>query len=336
MIEGDGRVYSDNLIKILSKTDNHYFNEIITSTKGIIIIDDELRVVDVNDIAKKIFFNDLNLGQDFFGNVFGCSWVNQNEELCGTGRACNNCKIRNSIQESMDRSTKIKNINISKAFYLNGSYITKWFDSTYIPIKYNERHYVAVFLDDKTEAIGDKIFVETKSLNLFDEEKSKFKDQIVSSILRCVSCEYDLPEYDLLILIDLCAVHFSNDYYNRILTNENISRFYRYLLDLVECEDLVRRHSRDKFLVLLKVKDMLKWHRILEELNNFNNLSPIKVEMKCHIIQLKKITNCRKVIINDHEKYYIAVINYMLQMKDEEVVGIVHLDNYLNSEGCYG
>jgi hypothetical protein len=236
----------------------------------------------------------------------------------------------------MDRSTKIKNINISKAFYLNGSYITKWFDSTYIPIKYNERHYVAVFLDDKTEAIGDKIFVETKSLNLFDEEKSKFKDQIVSSILRCVSCEYDLPEYDLLILIDLCAVHFSNDYYNRILTNENISRFYRYLLDLVECEDLVRRHSRDKFLVLLKVKDMLKWHRILEELNNFNNLSPIKVEMKCHIIQLKKITNCRKVIINDHEKYYIAVINYMLQMKDEEVVGIVHLDNYLNSEGCYG
>jgi len=100
----------------MNKSDNSYYRKILDAVPLIIfVVDDDLRIQDLNDAAKKMVTLDReNIYNRRGGEVLRCLHSNDVPEGCGRGPLCKTCIIRNSITDSLQgqkvtrRRTKVE------------------------------------------------------------------------------------------------------------------------------------------------------------------------------------------------------------------------------------
>lgn len=76
-----------------------YFSSVFNnSTIGVVIVDENTNILSVNDYMFQYFkLNPKEYKGKRFGNVFGCSYVVDGDQICGSAEQCEICDLRNGV-----------------------------------------------------------------------------------------------------------------------------------------------------------------------------------------------------------------------------------------------
>ncbi len=134
------------------------------SPVGIIILDYNFKIIKTNKAIKRILSNRRKIKKDtYFGNGLYCIHTILEKKECGKTSFCKKCKVRKTI---------LKSIKENKPQYRVAGEMTilewenrKEFLVTTIPIKYRNKKYIMVYLEDITETN----LVKNTYKNIFDK-----------------------------------------------------------------------------------------------------------------------------------------------------------------------
>lgn len=137
---------------------------------GVMILNNQLKLININACLKDYFQQKLHLEEKRFGNIFGCQYAMSENEMCGTKTQCDNCKLRNSMRSALTYNRVIKNLQLRKVFLIDNQKKIMWFDMTMVPITIKGESFLWVYLIDLTEHMKYKIESQMNEI-LSDEEK---------------------------------------------------------------------------------------------------------------------------------------------------------------------
>ena len=136
---------------------------------AVFICDKNTRVVEINSSFRKMFRNDVKNETGLFcGNTIGCSYVVDENAMCGETEYCVTCKIRKAIEKALLRNEDTEGQIVHRDFYINGKKIEKYFRFSTKLITYKNDDMVMIIVDDITE-------LEKKKLEVIDLDRQKNK-----------------------------------------------------------------------------------------------------------------------------------------------------------------
>lgn len=141
---------------------------------AVFICDRDTRVVEINSSFRKMFKNDVAPRSGMFcGNTIGCSYVVDENAVCGETEYCSTCKIRKAIEKALDKDEDTEGQIVHRDFYIGGKKIEKYFRFATKKITYKDADMVMIIVDDITE-------LEKKKLEVIDIDRQKNK--VITSI----------------------------------------------------------------------------------------------------------------------------------------------------------
>ena len=120
---------------------------------GMIMIDDNANVIQVNDTALLYINKEKEkVCGDQFGNSFNCNNSYENNRGCGYGHKCNHCDLRKGIELSIQYRQETKSIEFRSILIVDGNSREFWFRASITPIIASGKKETLVTLMDITES----------------------------------------------------------------------------------------------------------------------------------------------------------------------------------------
>jgi signal transduction histidine kinase len=146
-------------------------------TSAVFLVDREHRVQNVNDAFTKIFGTDYSraVGK-LCGNAIGCIFTEENQFNCGTTKFCNDCCVRQSIEQAFTHENEVFRNIIERDFSILGKREMRYFRYTTKKVQISENDMVLVIADDVTDLETARRELETKNAELvkLNEQKNRF------------------------------------------------------------------------------------------------------------------------------------------------------------------
>lgn len=288
---------------------------------GSIILNNKLEIVLTNKQTNLYFDGNIDLAGNFFGNIFHCQVVSNNEAYCGTKHQCSNCKIRNSLVNALNYNRVIRNVQVNKSFVIDGVKKTKWFDMTIVPIEVRSESYLWVSLIDLTELMKYKIEFEMNAI-LSDEENAIDKDQFHEEVMNCIYTHCYTGGDAYLVLIDLKHTQLIQESFGSLWRNDYLSVFHHFLKDKLDAMDYVCRYSQNQFMVFLPCKEKINFEDFISKLkgyqySHFNTNDSVAIRT----IHLKMNAEHISEVVKKGELYieYFKAISLLEQIEEEDV-----------------
>jgi PAS domain-containing protein len=118
---------------------------------AIFIINKDLKVIDVNQSALKIYNGDPQIVlKRLSGEILHCLNAKDSEEGCGTTEFCTDCVIRNSVSKSINGETVFKQkykMQLQRGERIERVYML----ISSAPLEHDGQNYALVTIDDITE-----------------------------------------------------------------------------------------------------------------------------------------------------------------------------------------
>ncbi len=315
-----------NLFENLADDALKIFNDFIEiNPLGSIVLNDQFEVIHINAQMKQYFENDVNLSDNFFGNIFSCNQIEGTKSFCGTTNQCKNCNLRNKVIESMETKNTIRNILWSNKFILHNKIITKWFDITLVPLMIGKMSVLWVSMMDLTELMSYKIEHEMTHIMTDEErtiEKSNFNEHVMDYIK--TNCHSGGIAY--MVLIDLKTVSLIQEKFGSLWKSDYVTTVFQYMKEVLGDEDLICQYSVEQFLLFLPHKGHDTLSKIVSSINDYKSsifstdelivTRTLKVEIASDYVQ--KIVK-EDILYLD----YFKAISKLEQLKENEIYDVV-------------
>lgn len=292
---------------------------------GSIILNEHFEIVNINERVKNYFEGDINLAENFFGNIFNCHTVYGNQGICGTKHQCSNCKIRNSLLNALEQNQIIKNLHVNKIFVGKGIQQIKWFDMTIVPIEIRMQKYLWLSLIDLTELMRYKLEFEMNTI-LSDEDNAVDKDYFHEDVMNCIRTNCYTGGEAYLVLIELKHTESVQENFGALWRNDYLSSFHHYLKDNLDVADFVCRYSQNQFMTFLPCKDEVQFQMFLKKLKNyeyshFNTNDGVVtrgIKFKMNSENIKEIVGKDGLYIE-----YFKAISLLEQLDEEDIFELI-------------
>ena len=309
------------LFKDLSEESERLMKQFIDFNPiGSLILNDSFEILSINETLKSYFEFDINLDENYFGNIFKCQRLENSGESCGSKKQCANCKIRNSIINAFEFSRVIKNLQVNKCFYINGEKIVKWFEMTIVPIDMNETSFVWIALIDLTELMKYKIEFELNQV--VGEENIIEKDKFHENVMNCIRTNCYTGGEAYLSLFELSHAQDFQDKLGSLWRDDYLSSFYHFLNDQMATTDFICKYSSNQFLVFLPCRDENDLKKILNSVNEYqykrfhviNSVVSKTIKFKMDSPNVKQLVSGDQLHIQ-----YFKAITLLEQLEDDTV-----------------
>jgi PAS domain S-box-containing protein len=139
-----------NMKEEISANYNNFKAVFDTAPTGMVLVDTESRIKNINNVWKDIMSIDemFPIGKRF-GDGFCCIGSLMNG--CGNGEKCILCTIRGSILRVLETGMPYFNIVLQHEFILNDKGFSPWLKTSFIPVTIKGEKCVLIMADDITE-----------------------------------------------------------------------------------------------------------------------------------------------------------------------------------------
>ena len=257
---------------------------------AVFICDADTRVVEINSSFKKMFKNDIEPETGMFcGNTIGCSFVVDENAMCGETEYCATCKIRKAIEKALEKDADTEGQIVHRDFYIGGKKLEKYFRFSTKLINYKDADMVMIIVDDITE-------LEKKKLEVIDIDRQKNK--VITSI------SHDLQG-------PLSAVVGFADTLREKAGDEFIREFGDYIELIREAVD----HS------LISLENLIDYSNILSSsfdlnLKKFRPVETLRKTVNSNMLEAEKKGVSFKIVCEDENVIQIGDVSKMWHVFD--------------------
>ncbi len=252
---------------------------------GTIVMDNQYRIVHMNEKIIDYFSNDVDNAGQFFGNIFGCYNVKLNENTCGTTEQCDNCKIRKHMIKAFKTLYISESLLVSKYFIINNELVLKWFEMTYMPIYETDSILLMVSIIDLTELMVYKIDENIYPM-LSDEGFITLKEEFHTNICKELQKLKNQNNFIYFLQVSLNVEKLKKINLGTVWRSELLAKLYLFLKEITFDEDLVCRFSEEHFIVFLSNKSIEQLNQIEFKLDQFK-IKELNLRDPLNYIRLK-------------------------------------------------
>ncbi|PAB58075.1 sensor histidine kinase [Anaeromicrobium sediminis] len=150
---------------------------------GLIIVNEDLKVIDVNDTAIRIFHSENPIGKNG-GEVFNCMYTSI-KGTCGHNLACNICEIRKIVTDTFKYRIPICDLHISPDLVFDNKLVKPILRFSTSLVTLHDQEYVVLRIEDLTNTKDDtyKMYI----------DKIRNYDKIQSELFSNISHELKTP-----------------------------------------------------------------------------------------------------------------------------------------------
>ncbi|MCT4593641.1 MAG: PAS domain-containing sensor histidine kinase [Anaeromicrobium sp.] len=143
---------------------------------GLIIINEDLKVTDVNDEAIRIFYSENPIGKRD-GEVFNCMY-NSIQESCGHNLACNLYEIRKIVLDTFKYRVPICDLHISPDLIFNSKLVKPILKFNTRLITFKDKEYVILLIEDLTNTKDNTYKIYLNKIRNYDKIQSELFSNI--------------------------------------------------------------------------------------------------------------------------------------------------------------
>lgn len=247
---------------------NILFNKIFKhSTIGLIIIDEDTKLVVANEYIFKIFKEEKQevIGKKF-GNLFNCSVLKREDDICGTTEKCSNCELRNGVSVVLSDDIILEDVELKHNFKIQGYDTEKWFKVSASSFLYNNKKYAMItFVDISKQKKCEKLLY-NKSIKDFLTGLYN-REFIMDYIQNFKDIDIDYDSITL-VLIDLDNFKTINDENGHVIGDEILEGFSKVMKKNTRSTDIVGRYGGDEFIMVFPGSTEQSVKKIIERIKN--------------------------------------------------------------------
>ena len=234
---------------------------------GIIMMDKERVVVESNKYMNNYFsYNTESIHGKRFGNIVQCKHAAQGNFACGTGLACVECTIRQSVKKLLKTREDIVEKEIKHSFIINGRESEKWFSIYSTMVKRNNNDYVITSFTDITHR--KKVEDDLYKLGVTDQLTSMYNRRYIMDRLGEILDSKRDSECAVAI-IDIDKFKDVNDTYGHVVGDLVLKELARISKDKLRSKDIIGRYGGEEFIIILPDTTIKDAKRILSRVDMY-------------------------------------------------------------------
>lgn len=295
----------DNIIESAAFTE-FLFNNI---SSAVFILDKDMKIKKINRTYEEIFNKkEIEVVEVLCGNALGCSYAIEQNVLCGETTECENCALRNCVNNGSAHLNEIQTIYITRNFYIDKTSIKKYFRMKLKDMIYDNEAVSIVTIDDITELEEQKEQIRemanldylTKVYNrrYFFEIAEKLYKNAKNGLINIAA-----------VMIDLDHFKKVNDYYGHDGGDFILTSFADILKTNLLNPELICRYGGEEFCFLVLYKNPEEVFDITEKIR-------VMIENKQFIYDNQSISITLSAGININLS---DSLNNMLKKADEKL-----------------
>jgi PAS domain S-box-containing protein len=119
---------------------------------GMMLVDENIVIKQINDVILKLVRRDASeVTNARPGDGLNCIHSRDVAEGCGHAPACEQCKIRKSIESVFESDQSVQGVEIEAVFLIEGKPVSVWLDVSVEPVKLDGKRHAIVALNNITD-----------------------------------------------------------------------------------------------------------------------------------------------------------------------------------------
>ncbi len=166
---------------MLKKERNNLQTIFHTTNIGMMLVDKDFSIIEVNNVAAKIVKKDIDdLLNDTLGNGLCCINSLESEKGCGKGLSCQGCPIRKIINQVYHTNQAVHNSEIIRTLVINDNPVELWLEISADPLTINDQLHVLLSINNITHRKHSE--EELRLAKLEAEAASKAKSNFLANM----------------------------------------------------------------------------------------------------------------------------------------------------------
>lgn len=194
---------SNNIIDSLQNRIGMIESVFQTIPAGIMIVDENRNITEINKVLENMVMkNEDRIVGKKGGDGLGC-YNSLTLTECGTGRICETCTLKNSVEYVLNTGKSLFNIEVNPVLLINDEIKKPWLKLNILRTIINKEKYAVLIIEDiynekRNRQLKDKIKVNEEQMNEL-KEYDKLKNEFLANI----SHEFKTPLNIILVAIQL-------------------------------------------------------------------------------------------------------------------------------------
>ncbi|UOO36927.1 GGDEF domain-containing protein [Oscillospiraceae bacterium CM] len=246
------------------------------SPVGLVIVNPDTTVRDANRYMLKSFhLTPEALSGERFGNVFNCSDILEEQEVCGNGDACKTCPLRSALETVLQTGTVITDAEVDHNFHIDGVTHQKWFvvSATRV-VSDGDVFAIVAFADITAQKEYEQLLNSQLSLDLATGITNKY------ALLNALKNLSVSKENITLAMIDFDDFKLINDTLGHLAGDKVLCIFSECAASLTRKQDILGRFGGEEFMLVMPGQSS---ELMLETLLNISKTLQDRCEKELHI-----------------------------------------------------
>jgi diguanylate cyclase (GGDEF)-like protein len=228
-----------------------YVSVFESSLVGQIVVKEDTSLESVNKQMFKYFgMNSQAVDGITFGNLFKCGEIAGSSLICGDTPNCNNCDIRNGLNNILNSGVEFENISINHEFIINGNKENKWFNVCGYPLLYMGKKYAVLSFSDITQHKHNEMLLQQQlKLDLATGAINKYT--LMEAINDMIKTQQD-TFYFTICMVDFDFFKEINDGHGHLMGDKVLKMFSTIARRNIRSEDIFGRYGGEEFVIIFK------------------------------------------------------------------------------------
>jgi diguanylate cyclase (GGDEF)-like protein len=232
---------------------------------GMIVLDSDVVVVDANDYVFRYFNeNKKDLTGQMFGNMFHCSSLTLESEVCGQTDECPYCDFRNSILSLLQSGEEVKDIELQHTFKINGRKSMKWFIVNAAKVIKDGEVMVLVALSDITEMKNTE--AELIKLGITDELTGLYNRRYILKMFNEMLEDKQTGKEISLAMVDIDKFKNVNDQYGHVVGDLVLKKLAEICKKYTRKDDYFGRYGGEEFLLIFSDTEQESAEKVIKRI----------------------------------------------------------------------
>ncbi|MEL4105984.1 diguanylate cyclase [Oscillospiraceae bacterium WX1] len=214
---------------------------------GLVLVNPDTTVRDANRYMLKSFhLTKEALNGARFGNVFNCTDIIREGEVCGHGEACRFCPLRSALECVLNTGTVITDAEVDHNFYIDGVAQQKWFTVSATRVTNGDDVFAVVsFADITAQKEYEQLLNSQLSLDLATGITNKY------ALLNALKNLSVSKESMTLAMIDLDNFKLINDTLGHLAGDRVLCLFSECASEQSRKQDILGRFGGEEFMLIM-------------------------------------------------------------------------------------
>lgn len=229
-----------------------FFNVILENLQSMVfVVNKDMEILDYNSALKNhVQKDDKDILNKRCGNVLGCMYAVEQNQLCGLTTECDKCVLNKAIIETSLGRAPIDRQMLSRFFYFKGKKRQNHYIYSTRYIEFENKKLILIVLDDVTELEEKRLILE--KIAVMDELTNIYNRRYLIDILNKQIAGVKRFNWSFsVIMFDVDKFKYINDNYGHLSGDKTLEIISKEVGKILRTIDFFGRYGGDEFFIIL-------------------------------------------------------------------------------------